>query len=228
MRTELRPIGDQVEFLLYGLDERCREAALSLGFQGAPERMARRFPADSPHLDRIYANFARSAEMLIAQRAVLRPAPWDEALARFLGWVDGAAIDWWLVGSAALAVRGLPVTPGDIDLATDEDGAFRLGELLLDHLIEPVTTNDGWVARAFGRAFPGACLEWVGGVRGWVDAMAPTDFGPYAEQRREQIVWRGHRLAVPPLDLQLAVNEHRGRSERAAAIRAWLTIERSA
>jgi hypothetical protein len=38
----------------------------------------------------------------------------------------------------------------------------------------------------------------------------------------ETIHWQGYAIRVPPLDLQLAVNERRGRLERAAVIRAAL------
>ncbi len=136
--------------------------------------------------------------------------------------MEGRPIDWWLVGSAALAVRGLAATPRDVDLAVDDAGARCLGEALLDDLIEPVVPVEGWVCDWFGRAFPGALVEWVGGVDECADQPAPSDFGPTAASRRETVSWRGHRLHVPPLDLQLTVSEARGRTEQAALIRGAL------
>ena len=68
--------------------------------------------------------------------------------------MDAHDITWWLVGSTALAVRGLDVSPRDVDLVVDEVGAHWLAELLLDDLIAPVTPIQTWSARWFGRAFP--------------------------------------------------------------------------
>ena len=52
----------------------------------------------------------------------------------------------------------------------------------------------------------------------WVDAPEPSDFGPTAWRRRERLAWCGIDLAVPALDLQLAVTRRRGLTERAARI----------
>ena len=143
-------------------------------------------------------------------------APWDEALTALLD--RAAGVDWWLTGSAALAVRGVEVSPRDLDLVTDAAGAQRLGELLADALVEPVFASDGWVARWWGRAFLGARVEWVADVTPSVDDPYPLDFGAVAAASLERVTWRGHDLLVPPLALQRAVAERRGLSERVAAI----------
>jgi len=109
-----------------------------------------------------------------------------------------------------------------LDLVVDDAGARCLDEALLDDLIEPVVSVEGWVCDWFGRAFPGALIEWVGGVDERADQPASGDFGPIAASRRETVSWRGHRLHVPPLDLQLAVSEARGWTEQAALIRGAL------
>jgi hypothetical protein len=87
-------------------------------------------------------------------------------------------------------------------------------------LVEPVAASSGWIADAFGRAFPGARVEWVGGVHPDVEQFGPCDFGPSAAARRETVVWEGHELLVPPLDLQIAVSDRRGLADRVAAARA--------
>jgi hypothetical protein len=101
---------------------------------------------------------------------------------------------------------------------TDAAGAQRLGELLVDALVEPVFLSDGWVARWWGRAFLGARVEWVADVASSVDEPDPVDFGPVAAANLEGVRWRGHDLLVPPLELQLAVAERRGLNERVEAI----------
>ncbi len=222
MRTLCRSDGKHTFFVITDLDDAYRDAARRLNFASVEDGVARGFPSASPHLDRIYETFARRADDLLAQRAGVRPVPWEQALESVIRRVEGQSIDWWVVGSVALAVRGLAVTPGDVDLAVDGAGAHRLGEALLDDLIEPVVPVDGWVCDWFGRAFPGALVEWVGGVDERADRPMPSDFGPIAASRRETVIWRGHQLHVPPLDLQLAVSEARGRTEQAALIRGAL------
>ena len=71
-------------------------------------------------------------------------------------------------------------------------------------------------------AFLGGRLEWVGGVNDGADRPEASDYGPTALSRLEVVRWRGIDLKVPPLDLQLAANERRGRAERAGQIRQWL------
>jgi hypothetical protein len=112
--------------------------------------------------------------------------------------------------------------PGDIDFVTAADDAPKLGELALDYLVQPVEDTTGWIGKWFARAYMHTCVEWVGGVEASVDAEAASDFGPVAISRAETIVWRGYPVRVPPLDLQLAVNQRRGRYERAELIEAAL------
>jgi hypothetical protein len=159
---------------------------------------------------------------MVRQRAGEVPAPWDATLLTVLEVVAGEPIRWYLVGTAALAVRGLPIVLTDIDLVLDVEGARRLGWLLRDHLVEPVTPTPDWVAESFTRAFLSTTLEWLGGANERAEEYGPTDFGPRAAGRLETVVWRGHKLRVPPLDLQLAVNERRGRDRTAALIREAL------
>jgi hypothetical protein len=204
------------EFRLIGLEPELQTAARELGFAGEGDAFVRRFPADARWLDEAWSNFVRYAEPMLRQTAE-GAAPWDEALQEFLERVEG--VDWWLAGSAALAVRGVDVSPRDVDVITDAPGAVRLGELLLDALVEPVVSGEEWIARWWGRAFVGARVEWVAEVADSVDDPEPTDFGPTAAANLEIVRWRGHNLRVPPLELQLAVAERRRLQERAAAIR---------
>jgi hypothetical protein len=128
-----------------------------------------------------------------------------------------------LVGSAALAVRGVSVTPHDVDLVVCEDDFDRVNELVAEYLVEPPSASEDWIARFFSRAFIGARVEWVAGVQGWVDARWASDFGPVAESRRESIQWQGLQLRVPPIDLQLAVSMRRGLTDRVQKIESFLT-----
>ncbi|MGX6606536.1 hypothetical protein ACWKSP_31100 [Micromonosporaceae bacterium Da 78-11] len=175
----------------------------------------RSFPADAPHLDRAWDNFQRLVRPWLRQSAGLDPVPWQDALAVVCRRLDG--VDWWLAGSAALAVRGVAVTPGDLDLIVSEADAHRVGDLLVDGLVEPVAPVD-WFCRWWGRAVLGARVEWAGGVGPTADEPEVTDFGPVAAARLETVRWRDRPVRVPPMDLQRTVSARRGLTDRVRLI----------
>lgn len=219
MKVMRRDAHGETVFVLAEVDARLGQAVLDLGFRRVGREYVRSFPSVASHLDRAYANFEHDAEALVLQAARERPVPWEHALERFLARVAGERVDWWLTGSAALAVRGADVAPRDLDIVTDGAAALRLADLLTDALVEPVVPVEGWICEWWGRAFLGARVEWIGDVLVEVDDPEPVDFGPTAASSLETIEWRGRELRLPALELQLAVAERRGLTERANAAR---------
>lgn len=140
--------------------------------------------------------------------------PWP----RCAGGFSPAGVDWWLAGSAALAVRGAPLIPGDLDLVVSGPDSIRTGHLLADGLIEPVTRSDWELSRWWGRAFVHARIEWVGGVTAAADKPEISDFGPAAAAALQVVRWRAWDIRVPPLALQRAVSVRRGLPGRVALI----------
>jgi len=218
MRVARYERGNAVWFTLEDLDAAGAAAAERLGFRRMLDGGWRKsFPAGTPLLDRAWHNLNRYAEAMLAQAAARAPAPWADALDALC--VRAAGLDWWLTGSAAMAVRGVAgVEPGDLDLVVSDADARRMGEALADHLVEPVAPAD-WFCRWWGRAF--LChtrVEWMGGVGPGADAPSATDFGPAAAAGLETVSWHGRAIRVPPLALQRAVSARRGFTERVAAI----------
>jgi hypothetical protein len=181
------------------------------------------YPAGTPGLDICWRNFARCAELMLRQAARLQPVPWRETLHELCRRTSGREPAWWLAGSAALAVRGAPIEPGDIDLVSSGETARNLGMIFADALIEPVVCDpSSQLSDYWGRAFLTARLEWIGAPKAGVDSPLPTDFGPIAASRLETVTWEGWQLRVPPLDLQRAVSQRRGLTARVALIDAML------
>lgn len=222
MKTLRKTEGTTTSFILADVAPAYHEAVRSLHYTPIAEGFAKSYPADAPNLDRIYQNFEQHAEEMVLQTARIYPAPWEQALSAFLHIIAGLQLDWWLTGSAALAVRGLDIVPGDLDLVVDNPAAGQLGDLLLDYLVEPLQPSPGWIWHCFGRAFLHTRLEWVGGVNESADSPETSDFGPAAAKRLEVVTWRGAEIRVPPLDLQLAVSQRRGLGERAEKIITFL------
>jgi hypothetical protein len=191
---------------------------VSMGFAREGGCFGRSF-ADSPDVPRLFENFAAQIDEMIRHKRCETSAPWEHALQVVVDRLSGQ-VDWWLSGSAALAIRGINAKPRDLDLVVDD--AERTGKLLEDILIEPVTRMKGWVADWHGRAFEQALIEWVSRMHSEVDRTGRHEQGPEAASRREQVVWQGHKILCSPLDLQLAVAEARGMKDRARAIRSFI------
>jgi hypothetical protein len=219
VRFQRRDTGQGSEFRIIDVPGELLPAVRKTAFTDGGDHWHRAFPADTPHLDRAWVNFQRLIEPCLRQAAGLDPVPWQGTLAEVCRRLNGAGVDWWLTGSAALAVRGLPLTPGDLDLVVSDEDARRVGDLLLDGLIEPVAPAD-WFCRWWGRAMLGARVEFVGGVGPAADEPEVTDFGPAAAARLETVRWREHTIRVPPVELQRAVSARRGLRDRVRLIDA--------
>jgi hypothetical protein len=213
LRYERHDTDRSTEFRIIDLPGELVPAARKVAFADRGGHWSRAFPAGTPHLDRAWATFQRLVEPCLRQTAGLDPVPWQDALAEVCRRLNGAGVPWWLTGSAALAARGIAVTPGDLDLVVSDEGAHRVGDLLLDGLIEPVAPAD-WFCRWWGRAMLGARVEWVGGVGPAADQPEITDFGLVAAANLETVRWRDQEIRVPPLELQRAVTARRGLTER--------------
>src|SRR5258708_920533 len=109
MRTSYRTEDEKTYFVVYDLDPQGFEGARNLAFTPYEDGLARVYPTDTPHLDVFYQQFACAAEAMILQRAGIQPVPWESALQALLQRLQGQNIQWWLVGSCALAARGLDV-----------------------------------------------------------------------------------------------------------------------
>ena len=221
MITAFKSEGTNAYFIIRELKREYHDAAKDLYYNSYGDGFAKKFPADTPNLNHIYHNFELNAEEMILQTAMVHLAPWEKALKTFLSLVEDQNIDWWLTGSAALAVRGINILPRDIDLIVAEADCVRLGELLADYLVEPVIRNVGWIANWCGRTFINARLEWVSGVIDRVDTPNVSGFGPTATKMLEVVKWSGAKIRVPPVELQLQVSERRGLNERVKKIKLY-------
>lgn len=194
-------------------------AHVLMDYEHVGSRWQRGYPAGAPYLEQAWESFDRCIEAVLRQAERLDPVPWRDALREVCQRTSGQPVDWWLTGSAALAVRGVPVEPGDLDLVCDARGATILGDLFCDTLIEPVVpVGEEGISDWWGRAFCGARIEWIGDARPFVDEPLPADFGPVAASRLETVTFGGWPVRVPPLDLQRAVSQRRGLTGRVAMI----------
>lgn len=216
METHLKYDGDWVHFVVYTDDALSQDRLIKMGWSREEGGRFGRRLSNTGQVDRIFENFTLHLDEMIQQSARLRPIPWEEALAEFMDRTGGHGVQWWLYGSAALAVRGIDIEPGDLDLAVDDP--WLVGALLDDKLVEPVTRMTNWVADAGGRAFHGALIEWLAGAHP-TGLTPPSEQEPATRDYLELVPWRGRRVPVPRLEVQLAVTERRGLTARSELIR---------
>jgi hypothetical protein len=218
LETELRSSDDGVAFVVRTDEPRHADALEALVFTHVDDEFIRVFHTDVGDLDTIHERFARCLEELLEQTAGRRIAPWRHALTALAARLERTGVSWFVCGSAALAARGIPVRPRDVDFVTgDHAGAAAA---ISDALIEPPSRDAGrtWIAEWFGRAWLGARVEWVAGAYPEIDSRGPNEFGPAAASRLERIDWNGHGLLLTPLDLQRDASRQRGLDDRVDAI----------
>lgn len=192
---------------------------MKMGWQPQRPGAFGRWVDDTQILDAVFDRFARHLPLMLLQSSRQVEPDWRTGLHAFAERMAGSGVLWWLYGSAALAVRGIDVAPGDVDLAVDD--AQRTAEAMKQLLVLPVTYMPRWVADWTAWAFAGAIVEWLQGSH-------PTGNSPPHEQEPaiieslEEVSWEGHQILIPPNSSQLPVVEARGLTERAAAIRQHL------
>lgn len=224
LRTRLERDAGWVEYVVESDEALCADRLPKMGWrQVRPGCFVRRL-SDDPGIDRIFRRFNDHIELMVLQSARLRPVDWESALQVFVDRMTETRIGWWLYGSAALAVRGLDVTPGDVDLTVEDSQV--VGEAMRDLLVEPVTKMTGWVAEVGGRAFHGAIIEWLSRAHP-TGLSPPHEQEPAAREHLELVTWRGRAIPVPRLEVQLAVAAARGLNGRCALIRHAMSKTRS-
>jgi hypothetical protein len=223
LATAVEKDGGRVRFVVGTSDAATRDLLAHLGYLPVDEeRSATRWLPSLPDVDRYYERFEASIGLMVLHKARRVAVPWEPALLEFLRRVAGTSLNWWLYGSAALAVRGIAVEPGDIDVHVDD--AALAGRLFDDLLVTPVERMDGWVANYVGRAFCHAVVEWLSEPRLELDdPAAPSEHGAFVEPYLEMVHWQGHDIRVPPLSVQASACAQRGLSDRVVLIQTAMS-----
>ena len=223
MKITFEEQGDAVIFRLSDFDPKYADVLKMCFYTQEGESYFKRFPKQAPYLDKIKDYYAAHAWEMFEQLGYFAPIPWEQALFEFAGIMAEHGIDWWLTGSCAVCLRGIPLKPHDIDIMIDSADVARIAEVFQDWIIEPILDTGGWVTKDFGVIFRHARIDIASDPAASLDDPEPADCGPYARNHLEVVEWRGLAIKLPPLALSLAVNRRRGRTDRVRAIEEFLS-----
>ena len=168
--------GSEVIFRIDNNEEKYHQVLKDCYYQQAGKSYFKKFPKDSKDLLIIQHNFSIYANEMFRQAGDFLPIPWDKALTKFIERVNGSKITWWLVGSCAACIRGIPLKPHDIDIMIDSKNVADIHQLFLDCIVEPILDTRGWVTKDFGVIFLHARIDIASDPQSAVDKPAPSDF----------------------------------------------------
>lgn len=159
---------------------------------------------------------------------------WEAALLEVIARLRPLPVDWMLIGSAGTAVHGAEIQPADIDvLVRRPDDVVAVAQSMPNPVdaspssdpaewfstaVEPVlrfgTENDRWTFGRWGLA--GVVVEAANITVPAAKGLLIETLGEEVWRVRSWVVWRGQRLPVVPLEVQLATMVARGQDERLA------------
>ncbi len=222
MQITFQKCGQDVVFTLSEFDLKYEEVFKMCFYEKDGNTYIKRFSKDIPNLEKIKVNYKRNAQEMFDQLGYFKPIPWETALYEFVKEVHGTGVDWWLTGSCAACIRGIPLNPHDVDIMIDSKHVSEISDIFADHIVEPIIDTGGWLTKDFGVIFHHARIDIASDPNPCLDDPEPIDCGPYAKNHLESVNWRGFEIKVPPLVLQLNINRKRGRMDRVKHIQAYM------
>ena len=136
-------------------------------------------------------------------------------------------VEWALTGSLGMALQGVELPVHDIDLQTDEQGAYAIERCFSEYVVKPVTCVESERIRSHLGALEmdGIKVEIMGAVAKRLDHgswEAPVQ----VTRHRQWIEVRGVRVPVLSLEYEVEAYRKMGRIEKAEMLRSWLAQRR--
>lgn len=211
-----------ISFIVSNFDEKFIPVFKDQFYDIEDNKAIKSFPKPIENIEQIKNNYIKYTEEMILQAGYFKNILWEDALFEFIKRVEDENIDWWLTGSCALNLRGIPIKPHDVDIMLNSKDIDNIREIFKDNIVWPILSTKGWIVKYFGVIFLHSQIDLAFDPQKSADDPEPSDFGPHAMKNLEEIKWRGHIVKIPPIDLQLHVNKKRGRTKRVKAIESFL------
>ncbi len=147
------------------------------------------------------------------------------ALKEILKRLDGSGINWVLAGSVSLALQGVDVIPNDIDILTDERGAYTISGILKEYEVELIRWSESSEFRSY---FAKYVIQGIGvDVIGDLEERAGGEWKDFSGRLGSKIIvdFKGVSLPVSPLKEHLESYMRSEREKDRAKVRDILMVE---
>ena len=157
--------------------------------------------------------------------ASLIPPDYLTALRNLYNRLEETDIVWALTGSLGLAIKGIPLTPHDIDIQTDRAGVYEFARIFADDLVQKPffwesEHTQSWVAKF---EMDGIQVEVMGDMR-HRDEDGGWDEPPNLAALRLYIQVAEMRVPTLSLDFEEEAYRSMGRYDKASLIGQYLRI----
>lgn len=146
-----------------------------------------------------------------------------KVLHKIINRLRDAPFHWVVTGSLGMALQGVPVEVHDIDIQTDQEGAYAIEHCLAEHVVQPVAYRESERIRShFGALeIDGIHVEIMGDLQKRLDHRSWEQ--PVRVECYRRWVELGE-LRVPVLSLEYEYQAYLtlGRTERAEILRKYL------
>jgi len=141
--------------------------------------------------------------------------------------LNKANVNWVVTGSLSFALQGVPVKPNDIDIQTDEAGAYEIERCFFEFVTKRVTFSSTKRIRShFGELrINGVKVEIMGDVQKRLEDGTwdhKVELGYY----KRVIEVKGMQIPVLSLEYEYQAYLKLGRIEKAEMLRKWLQDRR--
>ena len=162
----------------------------------------------------INANFTRMGKTVF--ESVLLGFDWKKPLGLIAPLFNDSGIEWYIVGSVSDTVRGVSVTPGDLDIVIHTRDYWKVKDLCYlnfpDSVIEPFQDKKGIPLQCFGRLF----------MAGTYIDVAADDQWNLGSRKYEKTTWNGQALYIDSFQTRYQTELARNRSERVKAFNEYI------
>ena len=130
---------------------------------------------------------------------------------------------WVVTGSLGMALQGMNVEVHDIDIQTDQQGAYEIESKFPDYAVAPVHYSESERIRShFGKLeMDGVKVEIMGDVQKRVDERTWEE-PVQVEHNRHWVEIEGMQIPVLSLEYEYQAYLKLGRVEKAEMLREWL------
>lgn len=148
-----------------------------------------------------------------------------EVLRKLYSELKGTGVSWVVTGSLSFCLQGVNVSPNDIDIQTDESGAYEIERLFQEYRFKKVKfSSTDRIKSHFGALkIEGILVELMGAVQKFYDGKweEPIDI-----DKHKKIVTVG-KMEVPVLNLDYEAKAYRrfGRLEMAEKLSNYSDIQ---